>query len=327
MSGPNTTKQYHDFRVGPIEVVVVAMQGWRPSMEDTYVVELEEGVEEKGGTILVGVFDGHGGGEVANYCEENWTDCVKQDSDLFESDLPQAMRSACFMLDARQKQALVDADILRRASRMFMPPHCYPTRHQLQIKSDIEEATKELALGEWWVPMCAGSTAITAAIRGSRLVVANVGDSRAVLCRKGGLAVACSKDHKTSDPTEYARIVAAGSWVSVGRVEGDLAMSRAIGDFRFKYRERLGAEDQAVTCAPDVTQFELDPDDEFLILASDGIWDVMCNQVCVDFVRKGLAKDQSLHQVMDSLLDECLRPSREGRGSTDNMTCLVVKFK
>lgn len=70
---------------------------------------------------------------------------------------------------------------------------------------------------------------------------------------------------------EKARIVAAGGFVDFGRVNGNLALSRALGDFEFKKKADLPAEKQIVTAFPDVTVHEISPDDEFLVVACDGL--------------------------------------------------------
>lgn len=71
---------------------------------------------------------------------------------------------------------------------------------------------------------------------------------------------------------EKARITAAGGFVDFGRVNGNLALSRAIGDFEFKKSPELAPEQQIVTAYPDVVMHELSGDDEFLVIACDGRW-------------------------------------------------------
>lgn len=71
-------------------------------------------------------------------------------------------------------------------------------------------------------------------------------------------------------PGEKARITAAGGFVDFGRVNGNLALSRAIGDFEFKKSAELAPEQQIVTAYPDVVVHELSDDDEFLVIACDG---------------------------------------------------------
>ena len=97
----------------------------------------------------------------------------------------------------------------------------------------------------------------------------NAGDSRSVLGIKGR-AKPLSFDHKPSNEGEKARICAAGGFVDFGRVNGNLALSRAIGDFEFKKSADLPPEQQIVTAFPDVTEHELGDDDEFLVIACDG---------------------------------------------------------
>lgn len=92
----------------------------------------------------------------------------------------------------------------------------------------------------------AGSTAITVLIKDNKLYCANAGDSRAIACRNGAL-VTLSDDHKPNNPEEMDRIYKAGGWVEFNRVNGNLALSRALGDFLFKRNQTIPAEQQIVT--------------------------------------------------------------------------------
>ena len=181
------------------------------------------------------------------------------------------------------------------------------------------------------------------------VVCANTGDSRAVLCR-GGEAVALSHDHKPYNPGEKERIEAAGSHVKFNRVNGDLAVSRALGDFVYKRCETVTEAEQAVTAFPDVIVEQRTERDEFVVLACDGIWDVMSSQEVCDKVREMLINGRpppppadstaegeednmagrpplpqspqrpwDLGAVAECLIDHCLR-----LGSRDNMSVIVV---
>ncbi|CAI9261289.1 unnamed protein product [Lactuca saligna] len=156
-----------------------------------------------------------------------------------------------------------------------------------------------------------GSTAVTAIlINCKKLVVANVGDSRAVICKKG-VAKQLSIDHEPSKEREV--IEDRGGFVStfpgdVPRVDGRLAVARAFGDKSLK--EHLSSE-------PDVSMEIIDDDTEFIILASDGVWKVMTNQEAVDCIKN--VKDA--RAAAKQLTEEALT-----RKSTDDISCIVVRF-
>lgn len=151
----------------------------------------------------------------------------------------------------------------------------------LQIDSDMlddPEMRDELA----------GTTAICVLVKGNKLYCGNVGDSRAVAC-VAGKADPLSLDHKPSNDLESKRIVAAGGWVEFNRVNGNLALSRALGDFVFKRNDKKSAIEQIVTAYPDVQTRDIPEDIEFVVIACDGIWDVLTNEEVVNFIRCRIA--------------------------------------
>ena len=132
-----------------------------------------------------------------------------------------------------------------------------------------------------------------------------MGDSRAIASVRGRVQN-LSYDHKPNNELESKRIVAAGGWVEFNRVNGNLALSRALGDFVFKKNETKKAEEQIVTAFPDVEVKELTKDHEFILLACDGIWDVLSNEEVLDFVRNRIAlnippETVSLHILYEKL--------------------------
>ena len=165
------------------------------------------------------------------------------------------------------------------------------------------------------------------------LITANIGDSRAILCRNG-VAIALSRDHKPNDPIEYQRIQQLGGTVvwdgevdrmrepipGMGcyRVNGNLALSRVIGD---------RSDRPVVNSDPDITLITLVvPEDEFIVVATDGLWDVMSSSDTVAFIRALL--DNVEHDAIDRdsiatyVVEEALR-----RGSDDNITVIIVWLK
>ncbi|XP_059280187.1 probable protein phosphatase 2C 11 [Lycium ferocissimum] len=156
----------------------------------------------------------------------------------------------------------------------------------------------------------AGSTASTAVLLGDRLLVANVGDSRVVACRDGS-AIPLSVDHKPDRSDERERIEQAGGfimWAGTWRVGGVLAVSRAFGDKMLK---------PYVVADPEIQEEEIDGVD-FLIIASDGLWNVLSNKEAVTIVQD--IKDAEA--ASRKLIEEAY-----SRGSSDNITCVVVRFE
>ncbi|GAW81151.1 protein phosphatase 2C [Plasmodium gonderi] len=134
-----------------------------------------------------------------------------------------------------------------------------------------------------------GSTAIVAVILKGYLIVANAGDSRAIVCFNGS-SLGMSTDHKPHLQEEEARIKKAGGYISNGRVDGNLNLTRAIGDLHYKRDPFLPQKDQKISAFPEVTCVTLTPEDEFLFLACDGIWDCKDGQDVVGFVKTRLEK-------------------------------------
>ncbi|PBP18624.1 putative protein phosphatase 2c protein [Diplocarpon rosae] len=201
-------------------------------------------------------------------------------------------------------------------------------------KGDLEQALKDGFLAtdrailsdpryEEEVSGCTASVAIVSATK-IFVVQGNAGDSRSVLGVKGR-AKPLSFDHKPQNEGEKARITAAGGFVDFGRVNGNLALSRAIGDFEFKKSAELAPEQQIVTAFPDVTVHNISSDDEFLVVACDGIWDCQSSQAVVEFVRRGIAAKQELSKICENMMDNCLASNSETGGvGCDNMTIIIV---
>ncbi|WWC88178.1 uncharacterized protein L201_003083 [Kwoniella dendrophila CBS 6074] len=170
-----------------------------------------------------------------------------------------------------------------------------------------------------------GCTAVVGLItKDGRIIVANSGDSRSVLGYKGE-AKAMSYDHKPTNKEETARITSAGGFVEFGRVNGNLALSRAIGDFEFKQNYSLAPEKQIVTADPEIITHKIDGEEEFLVLACDGIWDCLSSQQVVDFTRRAIANGDELGKIAEDMMVKCLATDSETGGiGCDNMTVVIV---
>jgi len=135
--------------------------------------------------------------------------------------------------------------------------------------------------------------------------------------------VPLSHDHKPTDPRERARIETYGMSVCDDRVDGVLAVARALGDFAFKQKPILKPEGQAVTCIPDFIELDRTPEDQYIVIACDGIWDCKSNDETVAYLdkeifdQKGLKKWRDLTDPIEKMLDSIVADDRRRKEGQD----------
>lgn len=172
-----------------------------------------------------------------------------------------------------------------------------------------------------------GSTAVIVLIKDDILYCANLGDSRAVACVNGE-TIALTEDHKPTTEKESERIIAGGGFIEAERVNGSLALSRAFGDYQFKSDSAKPPCQQIVSTCPDIVEKELDRSWRFLVVACDGIWEVLDNEEVINFVKAKLDRGVSPEIVCEQLMDRCVAPDASTGGpGCDNMTVIIVVFK
>jgi serine/threonine protein phosphatase PrpC len=174
--------------------------------------------------------------------------------------------------------------------------------------------------GGW--PHSSGSTAVCTIVTPTAFVVANVGDSRLVLFRGAAVIPFATVDHKPTHRAEKRRVKQAGGRVMLGRVNGVLAMTRALGNFEQK-NPRKCQEDQVISPCPEITVLKRSATDEALVIASDGLWDVMTVEGVGEFVRPRLPAvcGGDGADVCEALTRACL-----SQGSKDNVSAMIVAF-
>lgn len=168
--------------------------------------------------------------------------------------------------------------------------------------------------------LASGCTAVVVVVTPKLIVCANAGDSRAIMSQIGNKSsIALSYDHKPQNPAETARIKQNGGFVEQNRVNGLLAVSRALGDFDLK----PNPQQPLVSCLPEfVVRSRSYEQDEFILVACDGLWDVYSNDEAIDEIRKIYAEGETdLRLVAEEMLDMSLN-----RGSNDNISAIVVKL-
>lgn len=301
LSAPIRDKRTHSGESQRVKFASCEMQGWRNTMEDAKLVNLA--LDQN--VMIFGVFDGHGGKEVAEYVSRHFCIEILNCKAYKDGNYEQALKETFLRMDEMLRTQDGLKEVIRIAKDL---PDNYPVQADPSM-------------------MMAGCTAVVALIVRNTIYVANAGDSRCVLSREGK-AVELSYDHKPDLPQERDRITRAGGYVEEGRVMGNLNLSRSIGDLEYKKNNGIPAKDQMISAFPDVKIEELGSRDEFLILACDGVWDMLTSQECVSFVGQRI-KAKTLNTVAEDVLERCLAPDIASSGGLgcDNTTIVIVEFK
>ncbi|XP_053398734.1 probable protein phosphatase 2C T23F11.1 isoform X1 [Mercenaria mercenaria] len=296
LSEPVTTKETSSCQNSAVKVGVSCMQGWRINMEDAHCQLLSLPGDKD--AMFFAVFDGHGEDQQTN---------------------PKDVKNT-----RGAKVAQYASSNLHK--KIIMQPAYAQNRIAEALKGGFLQIDHDMTQDETMKDELAGTTAISLLIKNKRLYCANVGDSRAVASVRGRADV-LSHDHKPGNEGETRRIIAAGGWVEFNRVNGNLALSRALGDFVFKKNDKKGPDEQIVTAYPDVQERALTNDYEFVVLACDGIWDVLTNQEVIDFIRARIAQRMEPEIICEELMTRCLAPDCQMGGlGCDNMTVCLVCF-
>uniref|UniRef100_A0A3Q4AYV7 Protein phosphatase 1B n=1 Tax=Mola mola TaxID=94237 RepID=A0A3Q4AYV7_MOLML len=280
---PKTEKHNSHGEGNSLRYGLSSMQGWRVEMEDAHTAVL--GLPSPGLTdwSFFAVYDGHAGSRVANYCSNH---------------LLEHIISASFGAGGTQLEA-VKAGI--RTGFLGIDEH-------MRSFSDLRNGMDR-----------SGSTAVGIIVSPDHFFFFNCGDSRAVLYRNSQVCFS-TLDHKPCNPRERERIQNAGGSVMIQRVNGSLAVSRALGDYDYKCVDGKGPTEQLVSPEPAVCEMVRAPEqDQFVILACDGIWDVMSNEELCEFVKSRLEVSDDLETVCNEVVDTCLH-----KGSRDNMSVVLV---
>lgn len=264
---------------------------------------------------LFGVFDGHGGGEVAKYTKRHFEELLVQVEEYKQADYKEGLRKGFLKVDESlntggleevaktkrdnppQKSALMKilTDVTKKKSAAEAAAAAGGEGDDDTAKpTPASEDNDDLQLDS------IGCTANVVMVDYStnKIFVANAGDSRCIM-GKGGQVVPLSFDHKPESEVEVARIEAAGSRVTEGRVDGHLNLTRALGDLKFKKKEELKAEEHPITANPDVYEYEFSSEADFILMGCDGVWETKSNEEMCEWVYRKLeeAPDRSIESL------------------------------
>eukprot|EP00443_Scrippsiella_acuminata_P132329 CAMPEP_0115595418 /NCGR_PEP_ID=MMETSP0272-20121206/12309_1 /TAXON_ID=71861 /ORGANISM="Scrippsiella trochoidea, Strain CCMP3099" /LENGTH=314 /DNA_ID=CAMNT_0003030723 /DNA_START=95 /DNA_END=1036 /DNA_ORIENTATION=+ len=270
---------------------VVETQGQRDSHEDAHSVACSESLGE------FWLLDGHRGAEAAHFGAE-----------ALPKEIGQTIKGGRLPSDGRIQQGFRTVDN--------------------RLRKHLKQRPKEESNS--------GSTVVGALIahegNGSyHAKLINCGDSRGIIIKdpkqeddEDSDFVLETVDHKPDSPQEKARVMAAGGVVRGGRrprIDGRLAVSRALGDFEFKADRNRQAAEQKVSCEPDIYDISGLGPGTLLLLACDGVWDVMSSRDVAALVREHLKVNPGA--MLGEVAESIVRRSFE-KGSGDNLTVLLV---
>lgn len=293
LSKPNTTKSSGSGSNDKFEYGLSSMQGWRMSMEDAHLSELDIAP----GISLFCVFDGHGGPEVAKFCAEYFGKHLLDNENFKQANYQKALEENFLKMD----------EILMSSEG---PELLKPFKTEKEIPNSF-----------------AGCTANVVLFTEDKYYIANAGDARAVMFSKKDEVLALSTDHKPEDPKELERIEAAGGYVSDGRVNDNLNLTRAIGDLEYKKNHNLTPQEQIISGFPDVEIRDYTTDDNFILIGCDGIWETMSTKDICEYARDQINAKVELSKIVEEILDKVIaKETIEGFGC-DNMSLILVKFK
>jgi serine/threonine protein phosphatase PrpC len=300
---------------------VAEMQGWRVNHEDAHEIRC------KGSCAALWVLDGHGGDGAALY---GAPDLAKE----FEADLadgcvlpPDDRLEAGFSAVDQRLHDYLSANPEKESGSTVVGALCAQ-------QSDGSFTVKLLNCGDSRGLVVRGpkeeeASAAAVPVRIPLHIEALAGDAAAVA--RGDTAPTCNwpliaetVDHKPSHATEKARIEAAGGHVSEEeppRLDGNLAVSRGLGDFEYKGDNSRPVAEQKVSCIPDIYEISGLRKGTIVVLACDGVWDVLTGENVASFVRDKLVGDPvaDLGDVAAEVIRMCLK-----RNSRDNITCMIA---
>lgn len=287
------------FRIGDIEFQCLrfntgfgGLQGYRPSMEDEEVAFQDLGLSDHVPVSFYAVYDGHGGRDCAAFLHEELHLSFVHQLGVLTGHLDVSREAARTIFEALYRAFVI-------SDRAFL---------KLQLQRVRSSGTRNGP----------GGTAVVVVVAGDKLFCANCGDARAVLSRNG-VAVQLSVDHKPDRADETRRIQKAKGHVKNRRVLGRLAVSRAFGDIEYKCV--AGAAPALVIVDPEIRMIDLREDDEFVILACDGLFDVYGSQEIVTTIRMQLqAHNGDVQKVVEIIVQDAIIAKQ----SRDNVSAILI---
>jgi len=255
------------------------MKGKRQEQQDTICISDLSRNQLNYMHLLLGVFDGHGGETAAQYACNNLYEYVNE---IIYSPLHRHFH------DTKKLTNIVTNYYEEKFNQCFQRLHS-------EIIEQYEDGSVALI--------------ILLELQFKRLIIANLGDVRAVIIKKNEEIIQLTVDHRPSNPEEKERIEKLGGYISGNRVNGSIAVTRSLGDRKIS---------DYISHEPEVLIHQIQKEDDYLIIACDGLWDVLSNEEVIGIVHKYGRPDRAA---------AALRDFSYSKGSEDNISVIVYKFE
>ena len=277
------------------------MQGWRKRMEDSHISHLN--IEKN--IHLFGVFDGHGGKEVAQFVKIHFKEELIKNKNFLNKDYKIALIETFLKMDelVLESSGIEELKQLNKKSK----EHDENQNKDDSLRNELYYSLLTKATNQENVALFTGCTATVCLLDNNenKAYFANAGDSRIVTSKKG-VAYPMTIDHKPDMDSERNRIYKADGWVAEGRIKGNLNLSRSLGDMEYKQNKELKPEDQMITAFPDVVIEDNLNEVELIIIGCDGIWDCKSNQEAVDYFKENINTNSNdkISNSIGNLMDD-----------------------
>ena len=313
-----------------------AMQGWRKRMEDAHISDISKGENER--FNIFGIFDGHGGKEVAEFVSNHFNEYFLKNENIKKNNIKQAIIDTFLKMDELmfKKEGIEE---LKQISKKCQEQDKIFFQKNNIVETNMDIYIQTLLNKDENVANSRGCTACVCIIDTTlkKIFFANAGDSRVILCKEGK-AYRMSIDHKPELELEKNRIEKAEGWVSEnGRINGNLNLSRTLGDLEYKKNKNLPPQEQIITSYPDVVDDNFEDKNDFIVIGCDGIWDCIQDQDICDIISDKLNNanndkykvnlENILAKIFNNIYAKKPFDMLKGYDGYDNMSCILIQFK
>ena len=347
LSTPNLEKNIDNGYNNDLEYGICSIQGYRPSMEDTYFSAINIGEDKN--LSLFGVCDGHGGKEISSYIAQNFQSFLEKNENFKNRKYQEALKETFLSLD----KSLLEKEVYEKLLNYSIEDRKNEEEKFDKIAKEVIKEDEKITedditqmkafknlfdprnLEDCNVAYFCGSTACVVLFGENDIFIANAGDSRCILLDKDGIVRHKTTDHKCTNQEEKKRIEQAEGFIEGNRIKGCLDVTRGFGDLEYKTNEWLRPEDQMITANPEIISVPT-KDIDYVVLGCDGFFEPInedsnngkIGKFILDKLKEKKRNDgNNISDVISLFIDELVKKDEKKNPiSSDNITGIVIKM-